>query len=166
MQLELLYTRANLVGRHFIPLALMVIYIGVPVAAVIFIRLYLIPGFPITMAYFDLAALHLAAAFVGLTNLRVAESMSEESLATLRYLQAGPRSGQPTGSRARKSLKPYTCKSRRLARRPLFMRIWFFAPVESGMAFEFLQSILDNIFTGIMMIDVSVPSQLLGINIR
>ena len=52
--------------------------------------------------------------------------------------------------------------SRRMfRRRPLAIRLWFFMTVEDGMALEFLQSVLENIVTGIVMINVSIPVVLL-----
>ena len=120
----------------------------------------LVPGFPTLFVYVVLAGLHAAAVSFGYVGFRAAETMNEGSLAILTSIQLRrsalrcTANGDGTVERARCSL----CR-----RKPLSVRIGSFVVIESGMAFEFLQTILDNIFTGIMMVDVTVPSMLLGL---
>ena len=166
MQLEMLNKRYNIIFHCLFPIALYsVLYISV-VAAVGILRMEwkLLPHISPTLGYSILAGLFLPAVFVGYSNYRIGETLVTESSESLRAFQLQVEAAmlkelkglEPS---ARATMKRFS--RRMFRRRPLGIQLWFFMTVEDGMALEFLQSVLENIVTGILMINVNVPMVLL-----
>ena len=83
------------------------------------------------------------------------ESVSTHSFLLLNYGSSGATSGWSGTSRMLLASHRGVLKTE-----PAALELWFFMPVESGLAFAFLQFILENVLTGITVIDVNQPRQL------
>ena len=165
-QLEILNTRYNIVAQHLYPLAMSCAQYSSVVAAVGILRIdwSRLPHIPTTFGYFILTAIFLAAMFIGYSYYRIGETLvseSNESLSALQLKVEAATVKELKGLDTSHSLTVKKLNRRIFRRRPLAIRLWFFMTVEDGMALDFLQSVLANILTGIVMINFDVPIRLL-----
>ena len=161
MQLEILTARINVVGYCILPLALVMSFYICTVSAVWLLRVHpgLLGNLPIEVAYSSLAGYFVGAMLATCGMLRMCEELAVQSESVMDALKAVVEAEgvvRPDGRRCRGILI-----SRNMRRRPLRLKIWFLMTVEVGMAFDFVQSVFDNVLTGIMMVNVNVPAQLL-----
>ena len=147
-------------GAYYGPLVLLADFYASVLTAVLAIRLNekLLPGIPMAYWYFASSALHLFTTSMGYYHFKEAENLTDESLATLKAYQRKWRSEMQNGGTINVG---GISRNRIFKRRPLTLRISFFMAIRSGMGLEFLQAVLDNVVTGIMTIDMTVPSRLL-----
>ena len=154
MQLELLNNRMSLVSYHLMPAAVLVATLLGIQAIVGSLRLSQehIPCVPIGLAYALLGIIALFVVVTGFLWLRLAEILANESESTLTFCRL-----EHHGS----NIQRIKYKRRLFNRKPISMKLAFFMNVEPGMAFGFLQRILDNVLGVITLMDASVHSRLI-----
>ena len=165
VELELLNASLNFIGRFFIPLAITIDYCVAIMSAVVFLHLNntMLQQPLASFFYFIFPGVHFAAVVAGYGFFRCAETLAAEADGVLkayevkiryerkRYGGVNDRRGMEIGS--------YNCRMFR--RNPLRIRVWYFTAIESGMALEYLLSMLERLLTASLMLDVTTPPQLL-----
>ena len=165
MQLEVASARYNIIYRHLFPLTnFCCLYSSVATAVgILRVNWNLVPHVPPAYGYAVMGIICIGCMSVGYNYYRVGEMLVSESNETLsafrlRAVAAMVKDQDRLGPNFRRTMK--TLSRRMFRRRPLVIRLWFFMRVADGMALAFLQSVLENILTGILMMNMNVPMHL------
>ena len=164
IQLEIVNVRYNIIARHLFPSAMFCALYSSVITAVAILRINwkLMPHIPPSFGYFAMSGICMCSVFIGYSYYRLGEILVSESNETLSAFQFKVEQAEAKRQEGLdRSLRRTMKFSRRMFRRqPLVIRLWFFMTVTAGMAFAFLQSVLDNILTGVLMVNINAPVHL------
>ena len=164
MQLDLVNTRLNLMGHRLFPLVIFSLVFAAILSISGSVRLNqtLFECVSLPLAYFVVGTIAVFTVVSVYMCIRPGEDVMAESILTFKMFSQLQHGSRSVWGRAQGNLTSVIMLKRRVfERKPVVVKIGVFMAIENGVAFVLLQSVLENVFTGITILDANVPSKLL-----